>query len=91
LLRPLWIVHKYPAEKKNVDFSWKRVYIREFESGYQKYSENFSKKKDNMLKAQGAEDNPRIIRGTPMLGDGTPILEHGTPIPGYKFGDHKKI
>jgi hypothetical protein len=44
-----------------------------------------------MLKAQGAEDNPRIIRGTPMLGDGIPILEHGTPIPGYKFGDHKKI
>jgi hypothetical protein len=26
-----------------------------------------------------------------MLGDGTPILEHGTHIPGYKFGDHKKI
>jgi hypothetical protein len=44
-----------------------------------------------MLKAQGAEDNPRIIRGTPILGDGTPILEYGTPIPGYKFGDHKKI
>lgn len=44
-----------------------------------------------MLKAQGAEDNPRTTRGTPMLGRGTPILGRGTPIPGHGLGDHKKI
>ena len=44
-----------------------------------------------MLKAQGAEDNPRTTRGTSMLGRGTPILGRGTPIPGHGLGDHKKI
>ena len=51
-----------------------------------------------MLKAQGAEDNPRTTRGTsmlgrgtPILGRGTPIVGRGTPIPGHGFGDHKKI
>ena len=77
MLRPHWIVHKCPAEKNDVDFSWKRACAREFESGYQKHSENFSKKKDGMLKAQGNEDNPRTTRGTPMLGRGTPIPGHG--------------
>ena len=43
-----------------------------------------------MLKAQGAEDNPRTTRGTPMLGRGTPILGRGTPIPGHELGYHKK-
>ena len=57
-----------PSRKKNdVDFSLKRACALEFESGYQKHSENFSKIKDGMLKAQGAEDNPRTTRGTPML------------------------
>jgi len=67
------------AQQKNndVDFSWKRACAREFESGYQKHSENFSKKKDGMLKSQGNEDNPRTTRGTPMLGRGTPIPGHG--------------
>ena len=64
-------------KKNDVDFSWKRACAREFESGYQKDSENFSKKKNDMLKAQGAEDNPRTTRGTPMLGRGTPILGRG--------------
>ena len=91
MLRPVWIVHKCPAEKTDVDFSWKRACAREFESGYQKHSENFSKKKDGMLKAQGAEDNPRTTRGTPMLGRGTPILGRGTPIPGHGLGDHTNL
>jgi len=43
-----------------------------------------------MLKAQGAEDNPRTTRGTPMLGRGTPILGRGTAIPGLELGDQKK-
>ena len=43
-----------------------------------------------MLKAQGAEDNPRTTRGTPMLGRGTPILGRGTAIPGLELGDHQK-
>lgn len=49
-----------------------------------------ARKKDGMLKAQGAEDNPRTTRGTPMLGRGTPILGRGTPIPGHELGNHKK-
>ena len=64
MLRPLWIVHKCPAEKNDEQFSWKRACAGEFESGYQKHSENFSKKKDDMLKAQGVEDNPRTTRNS---------------------------
>jgi len=79
-------------QKKNDEqFPWKRACAREFESGYQKHSENFSKKKDDMLKAQGVQDNPRTTRGTPILGRGTPILGCGTPIPGHGLGDKKKI
>lgn len=46
-----------------------------------------------MLKAQGAEDNPRTTRGTPMLGRGTPILGRGTPIPGQDMdsGSQKNL
>ena len=59
MLRPLWIVHKCPAEKNDVDFSWKRACAREFESGYQKHSENFSKKKRWHVESTGSRGQPQ--------------------------------
>ena len=49
-----------PSRKKNdVDFSWKRACAREFESGYQKHSENFSKKKRWHVESTGSRGQPQ--------------------------------
>ena len=49
-----------PSRKKNdVDFSWKRACAREFEPGYQKHSENFSKKKRWHVESTGSRGQPQ--------------------------------
>ena len=67
-----------PSRKKTIDnFLGNEHALGSLSQDIRNIQRISARKKDGMLKAQGAEDNPRTTRGTPMLGRGTPILGRG--------------